>query len=666
MEVEDESEQDPNHSGTEDDGDEDPELSEDSEDSLGDIDELSDQEDGDEDDEDVDDEDGNGEFEEFKWFKPINISIKADDAADSPRIGFCNAGLVDRDNIRADFHRDMEALSHDAATLGFSVFNRWGCLKPEFLAHPVKKGTEIWGSELNKKRFLLIERFQIQETYQRKGYGKKLFEEVWKKAQNLAIQEDKDRSVARKKDFKKIWEGDRLEGDGVEKLTEIDEDFLNRMDKVFDSDQEVPSICNFAIVWAAVPNTSDVIGESDKLSSPEVELFYQRKQNALEDFWRAMGFRCIGSSSFLCLAKDPHHASHSLLSQDDYIRPAALRASARADNQDFPLMDLVYDPNDREQKKYNDAETKELLEARFQSCPATDPTLVSTDRHENNILHLLARTAKVESLVWALRLPFANVLRSARNLEGETPLEALRCQLESDRTWRQVAMSQVVMSDLFPGFTSSQIECLKLLENLKPSPEELTRLRFGCSCRECLGGFLSPRNTLALLYQADFNHDMLNDDLDADMSGSEWCEWREDMLKHLIPSVRNNLRTNKSLRQGFTTLLGHIAKTLQAKKLPLTDAVLHYAANEWPPDVKNFLQRGGTVFAVVQACFDYAIDQDIYLGDGTDNETSQENIDALPACRNDGEFVFARRMCRKLEGLPDELNPSVGMRGIWD
>lgn len=115
-----------------------------------------------------------------------------------------------------------------------------------------------------------------------------------------------------------------------------------------------------------------------------------------------------------------------------------------------------------------------------------------------------------------------------------------------------------------------------------------------------------------------------------------------------------------------TNLLGYIAKTLKAKKLPLTDAVLHYAADEWPPYVKNFLQRGGTVFAVVQACFDDAIDQDIYLGDGTHHETFQEDIGALPACRNDGEFVFARRMCRKLEGLPDEFSPSVGMGGIWD
>ena len=57
-----------------------------------------------------------------------------------------------------------------------------------------------------------------------------------------------------------------------------------------------------------------------------------------------MGFRRIGSSSFFCLARDPDHASHSLLSQDDYIRPAALDLSARADDQDFPLMDPPYDP----------------------------------------------------------------------------------------------------------------------------------------------------------------------------------------------------------------------------------------------------------------------------------------------------------------------------------
>ena len=63
----------------------------------------------------------------------------------------------------------------------------------------------------------------------------------------------------------------------------------------------------------------------------------------------------------------------------------------------------------------NDWETKELLEARLRSIPATDPTLVSTDRHNNSILHVLVRTAKVELLSWTLGQPFAETLRSARN-----------------------------------------------------------------------------------------------------------------------------------------------------------------------------------------------------------------------------------------------------------
>ncbi|KAF6230672.1 hypothetical protein HO173_011023 [Letharia columbiana] len=125
-------------------------------------------------------------------------------------------------------------------------------------------------------------------------------------------------------------------------------------------------------------------------------------------------------------------------------------------------------------------------------------------------------------------------------------------------------------------------------------------------------------------------------------------------LNILFPASEPIYEQTKSLRQGFTDLFGHVAEMLRAKKLPLTDAVLHYAAGEWPSHVKNFLQRGGTVYAVVQACFDCAMNQDIYLGDGEHHLTFQKDIDAMPACRNDGEFVFARRQCRRLEGLPDE------------
>lgn len=94
------------------------------EESLGDFNELSEQRDSVEDDGGDKDDGDYEEFEEFNWLKSINIPIKADDAADSPRIGFCEAKLIDRDYIRATFHRDIEEPSNDTATDGFGVFNR--------------------------------------------------------------------------------------------------------------------------------------------------------------------------------------------------------------------------------------------------------------------------------------------------------------------------------------------------------------------------------------------------------------------------------------------------------------------------------------------------------------------------------------------------------------
>ena len=82
------------------------------------------------------------------------------------------------------------------------------------------------------------------------------------------------------------------------------------------------------------------------------------------------------------------------------------------------------------------------------------------------------------------------------------------------------------MSDLFSGFTPSQIDCLKLFKNLKtPSSIEILRINFGCTCCQCLGGSLSLHALFVLLYQAEINHKLLNIDLHGD-SGIEWFEVR--------------------------------------------------------------------------------------------------------------------------------------------
>ena len=611
---------------------------------------------------DDNDDDDSGEFpsDEFPWLKPINIHIKASDAADSPSVGRCTAMLIDRDQIQATFHRDMEEISHDAANLAFDIFDRWGCLKSEYQRHPIKKGNGVWGPELNSGRFLLIETVAVGEHYQRKGHGKELFRQVWEKAQEMSTQIDDKRRADRMRHLEELLDMVRPDGEPPGVVN----GFSNLVDPSLRSGQQEASSCEFAIVWATVLNTNEMRAQTDGLSSAESDEIYQEKQTALEHYWRAMGFRRIGSSAYFCLARDAKHPAHSLTPQDDYTRPAALWLSPRRDDQDFPLLRPVPSPDKFEEMTLKDIEAKELLEARIQSHPATHPDWLSVDRHGNNILHVLAREYKVVALTWILSLPFADSLRSVRNLEGETPLEALETQIESDRCFREIGLACVVMADKYSGLAPNQLQCLVQLKRMEnPSHDEIARLCFGCTCGLCLGGFLSPRVAYALECQGDTYHDMLNETFDYE----DWCDDWEEMLQHLAPRVKLNLRTNKSMRQGFTNLFSFISPTLQAKRLPTSENILHLqaASNEWPPVTRNYLQRGGTVHAVLQACFDRAIDQDLYLGDGTHEETFQSEIDALPVCRNDREFVFARRQCRRLEGLPDEVDPRVGMGGIW-
>ena len=625
------------------------------------------------DDEDMDDDDiydeDDEDSDEFPWLKTINIHIKASDAADSPNVGGCTAKLIDRDQIRATFHRDMEEVSNDAANLAFDIFDRWGCLKSAYQCHPVKRGTGVWGSELNSGRFLLIETMSVGEQYQREGHGKELFRRVWEKAQGTSTQNDDSLRASRMRHLEKSWDMVRPDG---EPPRVVDDGVFDPVDPSLRSGQQEATGCEFAIVWATVLNTDETRAQAKGLSSAERHIFYQEKQTALEHYWRAMGFRRIGSSPYFCLAKDAKHPAHLLTLQDDYTRPAALWFPTRGDVQDFPLLGPVPNQGNFEQTTLKDIEAKELLEARIQFHPATHPSWLSVDRHGNNILHILAREYKTEALTWILSLPFADSLRSVRNLEGETPLEALETQIESDRSFREIGLARVVMADDFSGLASNQLQCLRQLKRLEnPSHDELRRLCFGCTCGLCLGGFLSPRVAYSLECQGDLYYDLLNDGLDPDLGfnpdPNNWFDDWDEMLKHLAPRVKLNLRTNKNMRKGFTNLFSFIAPTLQAKRLPTSRNVLYLqaASNEWPPVTRNYLERGGTVHAVLQACFDRAIDQDQYLGDGDHEATFQSEIDALPVCRNDREFVFARRQCRGLEGLPEEVDPRVGRGGVW-
>lgn len=118
----------------------------------------------------------------------------------------------------------------------------------------------------------------------------------------------------------------------------------------------------------------------------------------------------------------------------------------------------------------------------------------------------------------------------------------------------------------------------------------------------------------ALLYQAETNYDGLQFEIN---DGESWCMLHDHIyMAHVAPDIQRNFLTNKSLRYGFAKIFGYVAETLNDNKAPTTANILaaYHTSGEWPPNTKNFLERGGTIESVVTTIFACAKDEDKWSG----------------------------------------------------
>lgn len=148
----------------------------------------------------------------------------------------------------------------------------------------------------------------------------------------------------------------------------------------------------------------------------------------------------------------------------------------------------------------------------------------------------------------------------------------------------------------------------------------------------------------ALECQADIWSDFLREDIE---DGTSWVEDNDTFLTLLPRYVQNNLKTNKSMRNGLMNLCNYIATCLRGDMIlnqPNVEMVLQ-DASEWPPTSRTFLQYGGSVGAVATMLFERAMESDELAGDPLHMETFEDEIQQLPECRNDHEFGFASGMC---------------------
>jgi ribosomal protein S18 acetylase RimI-like enzyme len=128
-------------------------------------------------------------FAEFEWLEQIDGLMFNQDDSDSHEIqvGYCDGKLIRREDIRAKFRFAMEEPTEETCSLAFDLFDRYGLLKPEFKVHPVKKGSDIWNTELDDGDIFLIESLSIDRQYRRLGQGSALVRAMLEKVRDKTL-----------------------------------------------------------------------------------------------------------------------------------------------------------------------------------------------------------------------------------------------------------------------------------------------------------------------------------------------------------------------------------------------------------------------------------------------------------------------------------------------
>ncbi|KUJ15383.1 uncharacterized protein LY89DRAFT_648653 [Mollisia scopiformis] len=532
--------------------------------------------------------------------------------------------------MAANFWRDMEEPSHDMSELAFELFDRYGYLNAKFKDHCIQRGTGVWGAEMDNGPLFLIERTIVTDRDLRgKGIGRAMISLMIQKAQTR----------------EKPQTGEQIQ-----------------MSKIFYGEEDLSKYSTLHAVVVPGWLRSDVEPLAKGVSRAEKRKIYNQACDDAVAFYRTFGFRRIGASSCFGYSFDPAHKSRAIEASADYDPPEPPEEDLSEDEGANPFDDS------KQQKKMDRLRDKLPLHHATLTLPDKECVAFykgfldhsgiewkQSDRLENNVLHVAACQQKPESVKWIMEnANTGTVLSSSRNIHGYTPLEALQDVLEIGRTRKEVRMLTLVVADQFEGFNTDAVDCLSLLTGLDPrtmSKIQRQRLKFGCTCGECLDGFMSPRMCAALLFQAETTCDMLDMDIG---NGPDWCMSNDYMFTYVAPDLRQNFRTNKSYREGFKNIFGFMAECLRAKMLPVRDNVLLQWENEseWPPVTRNYLQRGGTLEGKIEPalriCFDHAQEQGEKTGDGEYERVMKNEVPLLKKCRNDDEFRFVAVQC----GLP--------------
>ncbi|KAF2134955.1 hypothetical protein P153DRAFT_13423 [Dothidotthia symphoricarpi CBS 119687] len=519
-------------------------------------------------------------------------------------IGHCIAYLILRSDI-PDFRNRM-MVDHDSpgiekalTSLALDVFDRHGRLKNEVKEHPIKKGSGVWGSELDTGDLLFLKEVWISKRYRRRGLGRQLVQAVWKKMQTYS-------------------------------------------GRLF-------AIAEMRFVYQEVIQEPRYEGATNE----HKHAVHARHNRVIIEFLRSLGFRRVGSLDWFALACDLDHPSY------------ALRAAA-----DFGLPDSTFWKTNalakslRQKAQGSSDETfLAILRSRFKTVSADDSKWLRIyTEHGSTILHLAAAECKPKSVAWLIsQKPDLLLLRDHM---GNTALDGLESRLEDQRsiltesirvkeTMGILQMWDVTrdISDHFQGFPMEAVQCLQILKHLdQVSDEDLLRLKYGCTCGQCLGGFLSPRMRMRLREENHSSMQLVVFSAKLGRTSSQFMHDISDIAKCLPDEVVSIFKEDKQNRHSLVCFFRSFGACLANDQIPNSSNMSPWLSNsakrlrkDFDPARANALPPLGT--CVFQKALNW--DRQIFRHSlGADElKKVQKQLAHLPECRNDLEYGFASRMC---------------------
>lgn len=542
------------------------------------------------------------EADAFDWLEKLDATARIDDKV----IAHSHAKLINRPLIRHDFWTCMEEPSQELSDLGFGLFDRYGRLQRIYVDHEVKKGTGVWGAELDDGNMFLIETVCVQQPWRRKGLATLLVKKLMELAQTRAND----------------WHCRHV-------FSFTSPGWLNT-----EVDKELPT------------NTSD---------EKKTEVRHHH-QTVAERFWRSLGFRRLGDSAWLVYTDFPDHPSHEVAPDRDYDRPDRPK-------REMLTSEWIHVFRGIQNQATSDDECISRLTTALASIPSTEyeQNPVVNDNGDT-VLHMAVNNLRVAITRHILNTtPF---LAEVRNANALTPLEHFRKHLDEKRSKFDNGMMTVDISDHFNGFPMKAVKCLGLLtateycDLTKLSPDKISqaiastnaqvvansditiirttlRLRFGCSCGNCIGGFLSPR----MRYKLE-NYGALAYRTIRDMTEDKF--WGGHMYQEYIPSALfTKLAAERSMSSEFEKMLLQIFACFEQGRIP-NERDIKAGATFAERDA--MLQAAGNILMQVTKSYDTMAGSahGLLWNDLKDIDEQEEQ---LPACRNDHEFALVSAKC---------------------